>query len=87
IRRHSLAVAEAVARGEANDLLERLSSDAAFKSVQKGALMAELDPARYVGRSPEQVTEFLGEYLEPLVADARRRHPLPAATGSAELRV
>jgi len=86
IRRHSLTVADAVARGETNDLIERLSTDTAFKSVQKDALLAELDPARYVGRSPEQVAEFLDEYLEPLVADARRQVS-SVATGAAELRV
>ena len=87
IRRHSLAVADAVARGEPNDLLERLSGDPAFTSAKRDTLLAELDPARYVGRAPEQVAEFLAEYLDPLVADARRRHSLAAATGSAELRV
>jgi adenylosuccinate lyase len=59
IRRHSRAVADAVARGEPNDLLERLAQDAAFAAVDAAALRAELDPRRYVGRAPEQVREFL----------------------------
>ena len=42
-----------------NDLLDQLASDAAFSTVDVGALKAELDPAKYVGRSPEQVIEFL----------------------------
>ena len=47
-------------------------------------LKAELDPARYVGRSPEQVDDFLAEYLRPLV---RRAAPLAGATAAAEIRV
>jgi adenylosuccinate lyase len=84
IRQHSLAVADAVGRGGANDLLERLASDPAFKAVPAVALRAELDPARYTGRAPEQVGEFLAEYLAPMVARAR---PLALETETAEVRV
>ena len=87
IRRHSLSVADAVAQGAPNDLLERLSQDRAFGSIELATLMAELDPSRYVGRAPEQVGEFLAEYLDPLVADARMRQAPTAHTGSTELRV
>ncbi len=66
VRRHSLAVAEAVAAGQPNDLMDRLGRDPAFGRLPAGALAAELDPARYVGRSPEQVDEFLAEYWAPL---------------------
>jgi adenylosuccinate lyase len=84
IRRHALAVADGVAAGEPNDLIDRLAADPAFASVGVEALRAELDPARYVGRAPEQVGEFLAEYLDPLVAAVR-----PRATGVAteEIRV
>jgi adenylosuccinate lyase len=44
VRRHSLAVAEAVARGEPNDLMKRLGADPAFGKLPAGALKAELDP-------------------------------------------
>jgi adenylosuccinate lyase len=84
IRRHSLAVADAVSRGGANDLLDRLAADPAFGGVPAAALRAELTPAGYVGRAPEQVGEFLDEYLTPLLERAR---PLAAETGGAEVRV
>ena len=71
IRRHSLASAEAVSRGAANDLLDRLGQDPAFQRIPASTLRAELDPARYTGRAAAQVGEFLDEYLRPLLARAR----------------
>ena len=84
VRKHSLAAAEQTATGGVNDLMERLSADAAFKKLDAGKLKAELDPTRYVGRSPEQVNEFLGEYLRPLMLKARP-HAIKPADG--EIRV
>jgi adenylosuccinate lyase len=84
IRRHSLAVAEAVSRGQPNDLLERLATDPAFRGVPTTALQAELQPANYTGRASQQVTEFLEEYLQPLLARAR---PLAAEAEAAEVGV
>ncbi|HEX2451168.1 MAG TPA: adenylosuccinate lyase [Gemmatimonadales bacterium] len=84
IRQHSLAVAEAVSRGEPNDLLARLAADPAFRSVPAEALRGELDPARYTGRAAEQVEEFLTEHLDPVRARAR---PLAADAEAAEVRV
>lgn len=71
IRQNSLVTAEAVSRGEPNRLLERLAADASFAKVPTGKLQGELDPMKYTGRSQQQVGEFLGEYLEPLLARAR----------------
>jgi adenylosuccinate lyase len=84
IRQHSLAVAEAVSRGEGNDLLDRLANDPAFGGVPAGALRAELDPVHYTGRAAQQVGEFRDEYLAPLLARAR---PLAAEAEIAEVRV
>jgi adenylosuccinate lyase len=84
VRGHSLAVSEAVAVGASNDLLDRLAADPAFGAVDRARLVAELEPSRYVGRSPQQVTEFLAEYLDPLVARAR---PLAEAVAAVEIRV
>jgi adenylosuccinate lyase len=84
IRRHSLAVADAVSRGGANDLLERLASDPAFAEVPAVHLQAQLESANYTGRAGQQVGEFLEEYLHPLLARAR---PLAAEAGSAEVKV
>jgi adenylosuccinate lyase len=84
IRRHSLAVAEAVSRGGPNDLLQRLAVDPAFAAVPAADLQAQLEPITYTGRAARQVGEFLEEYLAPLLARAR---PLSAEAGSAEVRV
>ena len=67
IRRHSRAVAEAMAEGEPNDLLERLAADTAFCAVGAEQLRAELQPDRYVGRAPQQVTEFVEGELAKLL--------------------
>jgi adenylosuccinate lyase len=84
IRRHSLAVAEAVSRGAPNDLVERLTADPAFHGVPVERLRRELDPALYTGRATPQVSEFIEEYLRPLLDRAR---PLAAEAGTAEVRV
>jgi adenylosuccinate lyase len=84
IRRHSLAVADAVAQGAPNDLLERLSADPGFAAIPAADLRAQLEPVNYTGRASRQVSEFLEEYLRPLLARAR---PLAAEAGSAEVRV
>jgi len=66
IRRHSQAAAAVVKQeGRPNDLLARLAADKAFAGVD---LEAELDPARFVGRAPQQVDEFMAEVVEPLLA-------------------
>jgi adenylosuccinate lyase len=82
IRRHSLAVAEGVSRGEPNDLLTRLASEPAFRGVPVATLQAELDPARYTGRAAYQVQEFIEEYLQPLLSRAR---PLASEAEAAEV--
>jgi adenylosuccinate lyase len=84
VRKHSLAVAEAVSRGEPNALLERLASDPAFRAVPAAALQAELEPRNYTGRAAQQVGEFVEEYLQPLLKRAR---PLAAEAEAAEVKV
>jgi len=84
IRKHSLAVADAVSGGAPNDLLDRLGKDAAFSRVPSESLRAELEPHRYTGRSVQQVQEFTRDYLPPLLTRARA---LAAEAGSAEVRV
>ncbi|MGH7136174.1 MAG: adenylosuccinate lyase, partial [Pirellulales bacterium] len=64
IRRHSIAAATVVKQeGGVNDLLDRLRGDPAFAKVD---VAAALDPARFVGRAPEQVDEFLREVIAPI---------------------
>ncbi len=68
IRRHAIAAARAVKdEGVANDMLDRLAGDPAYP-VPLDALRSALDPARFIGRSAEQVDEFLAEELEPALA-------------------
>ena len=69
IRRHSLAAAAVVKEeGGRNDLLDRLAADPAFAKVD---LRSALDPARFVGRAPQQVDEFLADVVEPI----RKKYP------------
>jgi adenylosuccinate lyase len=84
LRTTSLAVAADVAVGRPNDLLHRLAGDPAFSRIPAAALAAELDPTHYIGRSEAQVTEFLEEFLDPVIARAAA-HAAPAAAG--EVRV
>jgi len=76
IRQHSIAAARALKDGAArNDLLDRLSGDPAF-GVPVADLESALDPARFVGRAPQQVDEFLEHTVAPLLRSSSAR-PLP----------
>jgi adenylosuccinate lyase len=68
IRRHSLEAARQVKReGLDNDLMDRIAKDPSFGMDAK-ALGEVLDPAKYVGRSPEITEEFLTWEVEPVLA-------------------
>lgn len=80
IRQHSQAAAEEVKQhGRPNDLLSRLAADEAFAGVD---LHAAVDASQLVGRSAEQVDEFLAEVVEPI-----RQRYADRPAGQAELRV
>lgn len=67
IRVHSMEAGRQVkVEGGENDLLERIAADETF-GVTLDELRDILDPAKYVGRSPEQVTEFLSECVNPVL--------------------
>jgi adenylosuccinate lyase len=69
IRRHSQEAARQVKmEGRENDLLARLKGDPLFARVN---IAAELAPARFIGRAPEQVDEFLAAEVQPIL-DAHR---------------
>lgn len=72
IRRHAWAVADAVDRGEPNDLPDRLAADPAFDAVDAAALREALDPMPFVGRAPKQVEEYMDEVLDPLLDELTR---------------
>lgn len=66
IREHSLAAASEMKAGRANDLFARIGKDARFGSVH--ALLPELSrPERFIGRSPEQVVEFVESEVKPVL--------------------
>ncbi len=68
IRRHSIAAARAMKdNGTRNDMLERLAQDAEY-GVPIGDLRNALEPSRFIGRSTQQVDEFLDEVVNPLLA-------------------
>ncbi len=52
--------------GQKNDLLERIAADPLFAAVHD-SLDTLLDPSLFVGRAPEQVTEFLEECIDPIL--------------------
>lgn len=68
IRVHSMDAARTVkVEGKPNDLMARIAADPAF-GMSAEELQMVLDPALYVGRSPEQVHEFIRDHVEPALA-------------------
>merc|ERR1712176_202465 len=67
IRLHSMA-AGAVVKGEGkpNDLMERIAKDPLFESIRP-KLSTLVDPNLFVGRAPQQVTEFLDDVIAPIL--------------------
>lgn len=69
IRVHSQAAAEQVKKfGKSNDLIERLKNDSAFAKVD---FKKVLNPTDYVGRSPQQVNDFIAEIVKPAIRKYR----------------
>ena len=56
--------------GRENDLLERIAADPAFR-LSLPELKKSLRPERYIGRAPEQVEEFLRDFVRPLLEENR----------------
>ncbi len=64
---HSMEAGKQVkVEGKKNDLLERIAADKAF-GMSYEELEAVLKPENYIGRSPEQVDEFIKEYVKPVL--------------------
>jgi len=80
IRRHSQAAAKRVKlEGADNDLLERLRGDDAFAKVPWSKVA---DARHFTGRAPQQVDEFLREFVTPV-----RKRYRAAMAKSVELEV
>jgi adenylosuccinate lyase len=75
IRRNSMEATARMKEGEDCDLLERLAAEGSF-GLSLAEMEALLDPQKYIGRCPEQVTAFL-EKLRPLLEGTK--------AGSAEI--
>lgn len=69
IREHSMAAGRRVKEeGADNDLLSRIAADPLFAAVHD-RLAALLNPMLFIGRAPEQVTEFMEECVDPILEE------------------
>ena len=67
IRVHSLEAGKNIKdRGEPNNLIDLIAADPLF-GMSREELTAHLEPGRYIGRCPEQVTEFLRDTVSPVL--------------------
>jgi len=67
IRVHSMEAARRVKEeGKNNDLIDRIASDELF-NLNAEELKAILEPINFVGRAPNQVEEFINEYVKPIL--------------------
>ena len=83
IRVHSLEAGRNVKElGLSNNLLDLIAADPMF-GMTKEELTAHMEPSRYIGRCPEQVIDFLREFIQP-VLDA---HPEALTEKDTELKV
>lgn len=57
-------------RGLDNNLLELIAADPAF-GLSLEELQKTMDPAKYVGRAPKQVEEYLEEVIRPILEENR----------------
>jgi adenylosuccinate lyase len=67
VRKHSHAVTDRIkaGKGTSEELLDRLELDPSFAGVNFPAIIGPGAQA-FIGRSPEQVSEFLTEHVEPV---------------------
>ena len=83
IRVHSLEAGRNVKdRGLPNNLIDLIAADPVF-GMSREELTAHLEPARYIGRCPEQVDAFLARDVAPVLA----RYSAALGGKSADLKV
>jgi adenylosuccinate lyase len=70
LRLHARAAAQAVLSDGADNPFLDLVADDPEVPMDRVELEALLDSARFVGRAPEQVREFLTEHVRPILAEA-----------------
>ena len=67
IRQHSMAAAAKVkVEGEKNDLVQRIAADEVF-GLSESEINSILDGKNFIGRCPEQVDEFVDEFITPVL--------------------
>lgn len=67
IRVHSMDAGKVVkVDGMPNDLIDRIAADPMF-GLDKEEILAEMKPENFVGRAPEQVTEFIEAEVKPII--------------------
>lgn len=67
IRQHSLEAGQNVKeRGLPNNLIDLIAADPMFNMTRE-ELTAHMEPSRYIGRCPEQVTDFLRDFVQPVL--------------------
>ena len=69
IRQYSMEAGRNVkVEGKENNLAELIAADESFGlSIEK--INAVMKPANFVGRSPQQVEDFLSEVISPILAE------------------
>lgn len=83
IRVHSLEAGRNVKEfGLTNNLIDLLAADPLF-GLSREELSAHIEPSRYIGRCSEQVTDFLTEYVQPILES----HQSALADQAVELKV
>ncbi len=83
IRVHSVAAGNVVKeQGLPNDLVSRIAADPLFGLTEE-EILEELRPSAYIGRAPEQVTDFLSSCVKPVL----EKYAADITDSSAELKV
>ena len=67
VRDHAMQSAKRVKQeGKDNDLIDRLGSDPEIP-LSRDEILSLMDVSNFVGRAPEQVTEFVAAHLRPVM--------------------
>ena len=67
IRIHSIEAGKNVKEfGLPNNLIDLIAGDPLF-GMSQSELTVHMNPAQYIGRCPQQVTDFLQEYVQPVL--------------------
>jgi adenylosuccinate lyase len=74
IRAHAMAATQHVRAGGANDLLARIAADTQI-GLDLRTLEREMNPRRFVGCAPQQVTDYLAKEVRPALRVYRRVFP------------